>query len=307
VNPGLSPTWWDRFWFAEGSPYDLAGARIVVALQALWILLSRDIPAVADLPAGFWDGVRTQLWRFLIVPGHPRLEYGLQGLAIVALVAAALGVWTRVSCLSAALLLYHLGPLESILWWGDPGERGLELPILALVVLAAAPCGDVWSLHRPRNHAAPAGWQYRWPLLLIQAFYICIYVFGAYGKLYTSGLAWMGGGNIRELIWSMGVWPSTGPFERFGPFLASLPGVPLAIGVFTIAFEFAFPLVLFSRTARRIMIPAAFAFHLGIAVAMNLAFPNTPLLLLFVNWDWLRHRLRRRDGGAVAPPATTTS
>jgi hypothetical protein len=300
VKPQLSPRWWDAFWFADGSPYDLAGARIVVSLQALWLLLSRDIPAVAALPDGFWAPVRSQLWRYLIFPGHVALEYALQSVAIAALVAAALGVRPRVSCLLAALLLYHLGPVEAVLWWGDPGERGFEVPILGLVVLAVAPCDEVWSVGRLGPGTRTEAWRYRWPLLLVQSFFAWIYVLGAYGKLYHGGLAWISGQNIRELIWFMNVWPGTGPFERFGPWLASLPVVPAAIAVGTIAFEFTFPLVMVSRNARRIIIPAAFVFHAGIVPAMNLAFPNTMLLLLFVNWDWLRARWRQ--AGRPVPP-----
>lgn len=308
MKAGLSPRWWDRFWFADGSPYDLAAARIVVSLQALWIILSRDIPAIAELPQGFWAGVRGQLWRFLIFPGHPTLEYWLQGLAIIALVAAALGVWPRVSCLAAALLLYHLGPLEGVLWWGDPGERGLEVPILALVVLAVAPCSDAWSVRVGTRSPTRPAWEYRWPLVLIQTFFVWIYLFGAYGKVYSNGgLGWIAGQNIRQLIWYMGVWPSPGPFQQLGPWLASLPGIPLVIAVSTTVFECSFPLVLFSRPARRILVPVAFAFHIGIAAAMNLFYPNMPLLLIFVNWDWLRSRLSRSAGVATAPAMAAAS
>lgn len=300
MKAGRSPEWWDRFWFADGSPYDLAAARIVVSLQALWIILSRDIPAIAELPGGFWSGVRGQLWRYAIFPGHPSVEYAVQGLALVALVAAALGVVPRASCLVAALMLYHLGPLEGVLWWGDPGERGLEIPILALVVLAVSPCADAWSVRRGAPPSTRPAWEYRWPLVLIQTFFIWVYVFGAYGKVYANGgLGWISGQNIRQLIWYMGVWPSPGPFHRLGPLLASLPGIPMAIAVLTTVFELSFPLVLFSKTARRILVPVAFAFHLGIAAAMNLLYPNLPLLLTFVNWDWLRTRVRAPRGVAA--------
>lgn len=302
MTVNLTPRWWDRFWFADGSPYDLAAARIVVSLQALWILLSRDMAVLSGVPPEIWDRVpRSLLWRYGVVPGHPALEQALYWVTIVALVAVVLGLVPRISCLAAALLVYHLGPFEAIAWGIDPAERGLDLAILALVVLAVTPCTRVWSIRPdPRTPAAPDP-AYRWPILLLQAFLASVYVFAAYGRLRNSGLAWYTASNIREWLWFMNVLPGAGRFEHVGPWLASLPGVPLAIAISTIVLELGFPLALVSRTARRIIIPAALGFHLGIAVAMNLVFPNTALLLVFLNWDWLRGRLGRLRGGATAP------
>ena len=58
---------WDRFWFAPEPALNLAAARIVLAAQALWILLSRDIPALSALPPAFWAEVPASArWRFLV-------------------------------------------------------------------------------------------------------------------------------------------------------------------------------------------------------------------------------------------------
>src|SRR5256885_14364283 len=82
---------WQRWWFRDGSPYSLAAARIVFSLHALWILLSRDLPAISSLPSVYWRFIpRSTEWRYLLFPGHGHVEYLLQGLAIGALVAAAL-------------------------------------------------------------------------------------------------------------------------------------------------------------------------------------------------------------------------
>jgi hypothetical protein len=217
----------------------------------------------------------------------------------------ALGIAPRVSCIASAILLYHLGPLEAVVWGGNPAQRGLELTTLALVVLAASPCADVWSVVRSRR-SEPSTRMYRWPVLLVQLLVAFVYVFSAYGKLANAGLAWISGQNIREWLWLMSAWPGIGPFDGLGPFLASLPGVPTLIAVSAIVMEFSFPLAVASRIARRILVPFAALFHVGIVFALNLAYPNTLLLLTFVNWDWLRTRVRSLRSIAPAPAALSS-
>ena len=147
---------WDRFWFAPASPVNLAAARIVICVHALWILASRNLPATSSLPEAFWVGVpQADRWRYLIFPGHESFERVLLGAAVLALVAAALGIWARTACAVSALLLYHLAPLETIYWTPAPYERGLTVDVLVLVVLAASRSADALSLTTARQ-AAPS-------------------------------------------------------------------------------------------------------------------------------------------------------
>jgi hypothetical protein len=46
--------------------------------------------------------------------------------------------------------------------------------------------------------------------------------------------------------------------------------------------------VLFSRTARWVLLPAAVLFHAANSVLFRIFFQNAPLLLLFVDWQALR-------------------
>src|SRR5262249_57866760 len=87
---------WQRAFFSPEPALNLAAARVIFAVHALWVLLSRDLPAHSGLPPEFWQGInRSELWRYLIVPGHPQVEYFLQWLAVAALCCAALGVAAR--------------------------------------------------------------------------------------------------------------------------------------------------------------------------------------------------------------------
>jgi hypothetical protein len=59
---------------------------------------------------------------------------------------------------------------------------------------------------------------------------------------------------------------------------------------------------MFSSTARRWLVPAALAFHIGIAYTMNLTFVTALLLLIFVNWDWVAIRLTGHPTGVSRVP-----
>ena len=111
----------DSLFFAAETPLALAAARVVFALQALWILLSRDIPALSALPAAFWSDVTAGArWRYLLWEGHPGRERALEVIAIVALCGALAGVYARACCAIGGLLLYHLAPLETLFFTPSP-------------------------------------------------------------------------------------------------------------------------------------------------------------------------------------------
>jgi hypothetical protein len=293
-------TAWDRFWFAPESARNLAAARILVSAHALWILLSRDPAGLAALPSEFWTSVWTSTrWRFLIFEGHPALERALQALAVAALAAALLGLATRVSCLLAGLLLYHLAPYETLVFTPSPWVKGYTITTLALVVLSFAPCADAWSLRR-RAVPAPAA-TYNWPLKLVQVFLCQVYLFAGYAKLARTGLAWISAEGVRGYVLLYNQNPQNAVFQTLGPWLAARPGLCLAAAVAAVALNFSFWLVLFSRRARLVLVPLALAWHLAILLAMNIAFLEAPLLLLFV--DWAALAARGRGHAPVAQPA----
>ncbi len=295
---------WERFWYEPEAARNLAVARILVAAQALWVLLSRDYAGLSGLPPAFWVGVPASArWRYLIVPGHPDVEHALQVVAIGALVAALLGVRARTASFLAAALLYHLAPLESLIWTPAPYVRGQTLTVLALVVLGASRCDDALAL-RPGSSAQRAATvdpSYGWPLRLIQLFVAEVYLFSAIAKLKHAGWSWTSGQSIRDWLLRATGDPEWTVFHGLGAFLASQPGLCLAVGVGTIVLEAGFPLALFWRKSRAWLVAAALIFHLGILFSMNLTFLSAPLLLVFLDWDAVWPR-RARTGGAGALP-----
>jgi len=295
--------WWNRFWFAPGSPVNLAAARIVFAVHALWVLLSRDLAFSSDLPASFWvHATWSHRWRYLLFPGHGDLEYALQAVAAVALVGMAIGYRPRITGLLAALLLYHLAPLESIISNTNPMERGFTISILALSVLALSPCADAWSVSnrgRVPRVERPA-WEYHWPLVLVQLFLAQVYLFAGYSKLYLVGWDWMMPEQVRYWQLYFSQIDQDIVFRGVAAYIAERPLLCGLVGVGAVAFDLSFISVLFWKRSRIVIIPLAVLFHAGILLANNIFFINLPQLLIFVDWDWLANRLARRAAPVAA-------
>jgi hypothetical protein len=283
---------WDRFWFAPGSPRNLAAARIIFAAYSLWVLLSRNLAEMSGLPSVFWNQVgATARWRYLDFPGHPDLERVLVWITAIALLGAIVGVLPRLSCFVSGLLLYHLAPLESIIWIPHPYARGLTISVIALLTLSFSPCGDCWTLlPLRRDKLAAESSDYTWPLRLLQLYLVQIYFFSGYAKVLVVGWKWASAANIRNWM----LWCTQNEYLRvfhtLGTWIAGRPLVCWAVGIGALLFEFAMVTVLFSRWARRVLVPLAVVFHLAILLSMNLVLLNVPQLLVFANWDVLAAR-----------------
>jgi hypothetical protein len=297
---------WERFWFADGDPRNLAAARIIVALHALWILLSRDIPAMSRLPRAFWYTAWNSVApRFLLFPGMSAVERSVEAVAAVALVMVALGVGVRYAAVVAAIALYHLGPLQTLLATANPINRGFTIAILCLVVLAAAPCAERWSL-APRRAAAAEPWEHAWPLRLMWLFVAEIYLFGAVGKLRVSGFDWFSPENLRRNL-TLFLHMHPGVSDPFTTALASRPLILHAAAFGVLLLEGGFILAVWSRPARRVMVPAALLMHLCILRTMRIVFANIAHLGLFMNWGWLADHLTQRPAAQSAGSSTTPS
>jgi hypothetical protein len=292
-SPSSLAVSWERFWFAPGSPQNLAAARIIFGITSLWILVSRDFAGISSLPSEFWSAVPASArWRFLDFGGHPLLERALERSAALALVCVILGVLPRLSCFVSGMLLYHLAPLESIIWTTNPYARGLTIAVLALLTLAFSPCADCWTLWPSSARKADSTGDYTWPVRLIQVFIVQIYFFSGYSKIFYSGWRWASSSNMRNWMLYFSEADQTRVFHSLGAWIAARPVVCGIIGVGTLVFELGLFVVLFSKTARLLLIPLVAIFHLGILLSMNLVFLNVPQLLIFADWDSLETRIR---------------
>ena len=292
-------TAWERFWFAPEDPSNLAAARVLLALQALWILLSRDLPALSALPFAFWVDVGPAArWRYLLWEGHPTVEAVLHALALGALAGALLGIRARACCAIAGLLLYHLAPLQTLFYTPSPWPKGLTLCVPGLIALALSPCDRALALRPGRRPVAE--WEQGWALRLVMFLVATPYLASGWAKLVHGGWAWASSANIRGWLLLSNLDDQLAPFTTAGLWIADRPLLCLAMGITALVFDLVFVAAVFSRRARRVLVPAAFVFHGVIVFTQNYAFLSAPLLLVFVDWAALARRLRRNEVQAPA-------
>jgi hypothetical protein len=276
---------WDRVWFRPAHPLCLTATRAIVSLQALWILLSRpDLPDLARWPSEFWVLVGPALpARFFILGLPAGVEYALFLVLHASLVAAAIGLRPRLSCLLSGLLLYHFAPFEeAIAGLPHTAFGGLTVPVLVLLVLSFA--------EPPPRSGAPSP-EYRWPFALAQLLFALGYFLPTLAKLRFSGPGWFTAENIR--YYALGNLAVTG--APLAAWVAERPLVCGAIALGTLVLEGLSPLVVVSPAAAMAFVPAALVFHVGIVLVIGYFFPSLPLLLLLVDWDavgWRRDRQR---------------
>jgi hypothetical protein len=225
-------------------------------------------------------------------------------LALAALVAAAVGLWPRVACFAAGLLLYHLAPLEVIYWMPNAYERGLTVSVIALLALSFSRCGDALCL--PKRPSAPSSVDYNWPVRLLQLLVCQVYFISGYAKLYREGWEWVTAENMRRwlIVFSQQDQVITTPL---GVWLADRPLACWAIAVSAIGLDLGLIAILVWPRLRAWLISAVLAFHGGIVLTMGILFLNVPQLLVFVDWTWLGRQWRptrfRRAWRPIRMPA----
>ncbi len=275
---------WSDLWFAPSAPTNLAVARVLTAATALWIVLSRPmLPSLQAFPRAMWSSVpQERLIRFLLV-FDPRIELALWIALHIVLALTLVGVASRWAALASALLMYHFAPLETIFRTGNPYLRGFTIPTLALLIVATSASGGSFMRHA-RTHPEWLSWKHRWPVTLIQCLFCFLYAAAAYSKLFTTGFAWTEPSNIRNYLLAIHQALDIAP-PALGLWIADSRPLCAAIGIGGIAIEFAFPLVMVSRLARRILVPTMAVFHILNAVLFQINFQNVAILLVFVNWQ----------------------
>jgi hypothetical protein len=272
---------WDAFWHAPTSTRHLAIARVLLAGTALWMVLSRvDLPSVLEFPPEMWTGLGAAREARFGLGGSLVVERTLYALLHATLVSALLGIYPRLSCFASGLLLYHFAPFETIVRSPNPYLRGLTIPTLGLLILSFAPRIERWRVFGAAPEEAPA-----WPLRLVQVLLCQIYFFAGYAKLVTSGFAWPAAENVRRYLLLLNQGLSNAPAGSLGYAVADVPWALTLLGWGGLLFELAFPLVLFSRAARLVLLPLALLFHVANGLLFRIFFQNVFLLLLFVEWD----------------------
>ena len=225
------------------------------------------------------------------------------------LLTSAAGLWTRFSTAGAFVLgTYLMGIPQS---FGKIHHDNGVL-VFAMGILAFSRCGDGWSVdslvraaRRPFDAAPSPGGEYTWPIRMMWLVMSLVFFGAGVSKLRHSGLEWITSNTLRSILLRSNdplAHPADTPLTNWGLWLAGVPWLCMALGAVSLALELFFPLALFSRTARRIVVPGVLAVQIGISVFMGPDFLRFLVSYLFwVPWDRLGGALSRV--AARFPPA----
>ena len=287
---------WNAFWFTPTRPDNLAICRILFYGFLFLFYLTKDFSA--------WSSVADVLWRpmwsfrLLRIPAlSPNAVGILQGVWKLALLLSCLGLFTRLSCVMSFLLGFYVLGLQHNFSRTVHNDAML---VIVLGILSASRCGDRWSLDALwRRRFATAGkrdcldlsGEYRWPVRMVWLVMSIIYFASGFAKLRQAGLEWVFSDNISNLLLRHNYVGA--PWTTWGLNLAQYSWLCRLLAGFTIVTEVGFPLAMFSRRLRWILLPGAFSMHLGILLLMGPEFWQ--FLFCYVFWipwpqvlNWLR-------------------
>jgi hypothetical protein len=258
------------------------------ALGTLPVTVLRPTGAMRLLPWGFYERLLT-----------PGAMVAFKWLFAASLLAAAAGLFTPYSTKASALLfLFYQGLLRSFTHFNHD-----EMPaVFILFVLAFAPCGDAFSLDslRTRRGGVRAGRAadalvYGYPILLMRLLLAWSYFSSALIKLRVAGLGYFGADNLPTLAVVNSLDNLHDTHFRAAFWLVQQREYTPYFVALVLLWELAFPLAVFSRRARAVILSLGVAFHLGTLVFMNIFFPyHLALYVVFLDVPALARRLGKK-------------
>ena len=260
-----------RWWFAPAPAERLAALRIAVGGFATVWLIARlpELAAMARSPASQLAAVGAA--RVLRAPLPPAAVIAIAAVTIALLAAFTLGVAYRITAPLAALgALWTLSYRSS---WGMVFHTE-DLLVLHLIALALAPAADAWALGAPRARS-DRGAGYGWAIRLLAALTCATYLLAGIAKLRLAGVHWIDGAQLAHQIAIDNLRKSL-LGAATAPLAAPLIAHPAALGLLSIAalaIELGAPLALLGGRTARVWVAAAWAFHAGVILAMNVWFP----------------------------------
>ena len=248
-----------------------------------------QLPVTLLRPTGAMKLLPWRVYDLLLTPAG---MFGLKCVMVVSLGAATIGWFTSwATKFSTVLFVFFEGILRSFGHFNHD-----EMPaVYILVVLAFAPCGDNFSLDNLRNQKR-LHWSalvYGYPILLMRILLAWSYFSSALIKLRVAGLTYLSPDNLPALA----IEHSLDNLHDTQYKLAfSIPQAskysPLFVGL-VLAWELLFPLAIFFRRARYIILIIGIGFHVATMFLMNIIFPyHVAMYVVFVDWGKVLAKLR---------------
>jgi hypothetical protein len=230
-------------------------------------------------------------WRFYDLLLTPAGMITLKWLMVLSLVAATIGCLTSLTTKSSALLfVFYEGLLRSFGHFNHD-----EMPaVYILIVLALSPCGDAFSCDSWRGKTQPrrSGFVYGYPILLMRVLLAWSYFSSALTKIRVAGLSYLSPDNLPTLAILHSLDNLHDTHFRLAFWLPHVREYTPIFVALVVLWELSFPLAIFFRRARLVILAMGIFFHLGTIFFMNLFFPyHLAMYLVFVDWEQVRRRV----------------
>jgi predicted DCC family thiol-disulfide oxidoreductase YuxK len=289
---------WDRFWFAPSAPDALGLARLTFFSLLFLYYVRVDFSVWGDIDSAFWTPIFA--FRILRIPA-----LSVDVISIVqcvwkaSLLLAAIGLFTRLGTITAFVGGFYLLGLNNNFGKVQHTETVL---VFALAFLCVSYCGHAWSIDsviraaRGGPRSAPSG-EYTWPIRAVWTTFALIFFAAGVAKLQNSELEWIFSDNLSIMLVqaAYGI-SSLDPIGPLGLYLAQFGVLTRILAAATVLLETFYPLALFSRRARFIIVPGVAGMLLGIRVLMGPSFHQYLIAYTFwLPWALVPGRLAQRS------------
>ncbi|MCA9775303.1 MAG: HTTM domain-containing protein [Candidatus Eremiobacteraeota bacterium] len=292
---------WYRFWYSSTSPNLLCRGRALFCGALLLDALTQERALWADISPVFFNP--TILVRLVGLPTY-ELCLAMEYIWQIALLAATIGLFTRVSVPVAAVLgTFVMGLPSSFCSFGQGNHHHYNVACIILWVLAFSRCGDAFSVDawRAKKKTESDG-EYTWPIRMIWITLCCMFFAAGLIKLRIAGPAWVLPENLSRVLIHRHYFPRTNPPGDWGLLVSQIPWACFLIASLALFIELAYPMGLLagvrphSRWRWAALIPAAMVPTLvGIRVLMGPFFYMVALAHIF----WWPQRIERE----ITPPS----
>jgi hypothetical protein len=257
------------WWFAAAPAERLAALRILIGGYALVYVVARlpELASVARYGAHQFRPIG--IVRVLDAPLPPSAVLVIAIVTSVLLVAFVVGFGFRITGPLAALAL--LWTLTYRNAWGMVFHTE-NLLVLHVIALALSPAAHAWAIDKPRATAA-AG--YGWPIKLLAVLTVATYVLAGIAKLRIAGVDWLDGELLRNQIAVDNLRKALlgDPVAPLAHLVLDHPSQLVVFSVLTLVIELGAPLALLDRRIGYVWVLAAWGFHAGVVLMMNIWFP----------------------------------